>query len=281
MDTENIPLTEYNRQQASETEEDSELEDVYTGTCSCIRNSLHALQFNWTWSAFRFPGAELSTRSHRNADMFGYRKGRYHLWDGSDELESLDFDDANNAFEVDACRQPDKSVRHSSIGPHISRWIITLVIGIGVAASAQLIQFLIGLISGIRNDFLQSWIDDERSATAWSAAADGETTALSRASFVAALFASYNALLVLVASIFTAYLEPSAATDGIAEIKVPPTPAPRAAQGQSRSRMARPARTHRPDSARRSPAGGGGGCTGGCGGRGRAVVLASTGGRVN
>jgi hypothetical protein len=154
--------------------------------------------------------------------MFGYRKGRYHLWDGSDELESLDFDDANNAFEVDACRQPDNSVRHSSIGPYISRWIITLVIGIGVAASAQLIQFLIGLISGIRNDFLQSWIDDERSATAWSGAADGETTALSRASFVAALFASYNALLVLVASIFTAYLEPSAATDGIAEIKVPP-----------------------------------------------------------
>jgi hypothetical protein len=109
------------------------------------------------------------------------------------------------------------TLRSFFTGPNFTRWIITVVIGIGVAASAQLIQFLISFISGVRNDFLQSWIDDELSATAWSG---GESTALSRASAVAILFTSYNALLVLVASIFTAYLEPITATDGIAEIKV-------------------------------------------------------------
>ena len=220
LDTENVPLTDA-RNAVSETEYQIDNNQGHRGLCSCLRSGcFQAWQLCLNWNQItcedRNPAGNCA-RGHRNSES-SYRRGRYQLWDGCDELESLDFDDSNNPFEVDACRKPLRtSIRNSLIGPNFTRWTITVVIGISVAASAQLIQFLISFISSVRNDFLQSWIDDELSATAWSG---GESTALSRASAVAILFTSYNALLVLVASIFTAYLEPSTATDGIAEIKV-------------------------------------------------------------
>mmetsp|Transcript_40539 Transcript_40539/g.63297 ORF Transcript_40539/g.63297 Transcript_40539/m.63297 type:complete len:872 (-) Transcript_40539:351-2966(-) len=82
------------------------------------------------------------------------------------------------------------------------RWVLTMIIGVGVAASAKFLMFAIDLLSDLRNDKLQEFYDTERSI--WD-------------SYV--FFVSANACLVFVGSILTVYMEPATVADGVAEIK--------------------------------------------------------------
>ncbi|EKX41938.1 hypothetical protein GUITHDRAFT_88279 [Guillardia theta CCMP2712] len=82
------------------------------------------------------------------------------------------------------------------------RWILTVVIGVSVAASAQVVQSLISLLIGFRNQMLQSLFDQRRTE------AD-----------ILIFFTMYNAGLVLIAGFLVVFLEPRAAADGISEIK--------------------------------------------------------------
>ncbi len=132
--------------------------------------------------------------------------GGWGLGDGTGELESLDFDPVNNAHWVDSCRRPPATLRgfketmmRSKV---VYQWVLTIVIGVGVAISAQVVQLLISCVAGLRNLAMQSFTD-------WNV----------DPSHIFAFYCLYNLTLVTIAAIMTAYFEPIAAGDGVAEIK--------------------------------------------------------------
>lgn len=138
-------------------------------------------------------------------DMSGWGGG----WgggDGSAELESLDFDTVNNAHWADRQRKQPRTIQgfvHTMMTSRsFYRWLLTILIGVGVAITAQTMQILISLVIDVRNTWLQSSI-----------------VAGQDKNHVLLVFGAYNLVCVTIGAILTAYLEPTAAADGIAEIK--------------------------------------------------------------
>lgn len=117
------------------------------------------------------------------------------------KLESLDFDSINSPYWLDLARRPARSIFGYS-GKTFTRWGLSIVIGFFVALSGRLIALAIEHIAGFRNAKIQHLFD--------SSEPDSHA-------FI--FFVLYNGALVLVGSLLTVFVEPSAAAGGIPEIK--------------------------------------------------------------
>lgn len=116
-------------------------------------------------------------------------------------LESLDFDSINSPYWLDLARRPPRSVFGYS-GKTFARWGLSVLIGCLVALTGRLIALGIEEIAAYRNTKLQFLFDS--SQPDWHAFT---------------FFVLYNGALVLVGSLLTVFVEPSAAAGGIPEIK--------------------------------------------------------------
>lgn len=117
------------------------------------------------------------------------------------KLESLDFDSINSPYWLDLARRPPRTALGYS-GKTFTRWALAIVIGFLVALAGRLIALAIEHIAGFRNHKLQALFD--------SSEPDSHA-------FI--FFVLYNGTLVLIGSMLTVFVEPSAAAGGIPEIK--------------------------------------------------------------
>jgi hypothetical protein len=74
-------------------------------------------------------------------------------------LESLDVDPINNPYNVDSCRMPPKTLNGNGqiifTSKSFYRWVLTIILGIGIAICAFFIQNFITVRFG--NTFLLHW----------------------------------------------------------------------------------------------------------------------------
>ncbi len=143
-------------------------------------------------------------------------------------LESLDVDPINHPYYVDSCRMPPETLNGNQqiifTSKSFYRWVLTIVLGIGIAICAYFIQNSITvrnrecvsrdvpkmilktvcgqILVNYRNQKLQEYANDQ------------QTLLLSLLHFMI-----FNFSLAMVGALLTVYLEPAAASDGIAEIK--------------------------------------------------------------
>ena len=96
------------------------------------------------------------------SDQAGASHAAYPAAAGPPELESLDFDSINSPYMVDVARRPARTL-FGYTGKTFARWVLTILIGVGVAFVARFLQFSISEVGGIRNRVLQSYFDDQRS----------------------------------------------------------------------------------------------------------------------
>jgi H+/Cl- antiporter ClcA len=121
-------------------------------------------------------------------------------WDHGN-LESLDFDSINSPYWLDLARRPPRSLFGYS-GKTFTRWGLSIVIGLLIALTGKTITEGIELLSGFRNRKLQELFDSSEPGT-----------------HAFSFFVLYNGTLVLIGTLMTVFIEPSAAAGGIPEIK--------------------------------------------------------------
>lgn len=107
----------------------------------------------------------------------------------------------HSPYWLDLARRPPRTVLGYS-GKTFTRWTLSIVIGLLVALAGRMIAFAIEHIAGYRNRKLQALFD--------SSEPDSHA-------FI--FFVLYNGTLVLMGSVLTVFVEPSAAAGGIPEIK--------------------------------------------------------------
>jgi len=143
-----------------------------------------------------------------DSDSLGGWAGGWGNEDGKREHESLDFDPVNTYYSVDAQRGVPMKIatlaEKMRYSPFLFRWIYTVLIGVAIGITAQFIQATIESLTQLRNMGLQY---------VW----DTEVLGGHVGSFLFVVF--YNLVLVVTAGTMVAFIRPTAAGDGIAQVK--------------------------------------------------------------